>query len=135
MSAAFERFLGLVLRDDVVTDPRQRAYLLATVKHETGGLWVPVYEKYNGDPVEYFTKKYEGREDLGNTEPGDGYLYRGRGPVQITGRGQYDRVGKRINVDLVNNPDLAMKEGVGYLIASIGMAEGLFTQGGRSLGR
>lgn len=43
---------------------------------------------------------------LGNIKPGDAYKYRGRGYNQLTGRGAYERYGKRIGVDLVNNPDL-----------------------------
>jgi len=43
---------------------------------------------------------------LGNTEPGDGYKYIGRGYNQITGKYNYQKVGQRIGVDLVSNPEL-----------------------------
>jgi putative chitinase len=46
---------------------------------------------------------------MGNTSSGDGYKYRGRGFIQITGKDMYDRVGKMIGEDLVGNPDLANK--------------------------
>lgn len=45
-------------------------------------------------------------KELGNTRPGDGYKYRGGGPLQLTGGGAYKAKGKEINVDLYNNPDL-----------------------------
>jgi len=58
--------------------------------------------------VEYSSgREYENRRDLGNTEPGDGPLFKGRGMIQRTGRSNYTTMSQILNVDLVGNPDLA----------------------------
>lgn len=54
----------------------------------------------------YF-QRYEGRRDLGNTQPGDGARYKGRGWIQLTGRDNYTRASRALGVDLVNNPEQA----------------------------
>jgi predicted chitinase len=61
---------------------------------------------------------YGGRKDLGNTEAGDGYKFRGRGFIQLTGRDNYNRYGNRIGVDLIANPDLANDPEVAIKLAA-----------------
>jgi len=100
-----------------------RAYMLATAYHETAHTMQPIYERGGR---KYF-RKYDGRKDLGNTQKGDGYRFRGRGFVQITGRRNYEVFSSRLGVDLVANPDLALDQKLAARILVIGMTEGLFT--------
>ena len=53
---------------------------------------------------------YGGRKDLGNTQPGDGYKYRGRGFIQLTGRANYARFQQRTGIPVVDNPDLVVSD-------------------------
>lgn len=79
------------------------AAFLAQVGHESGSL---VYTKERGGPS-YFAK-YEGRKDLGNTQPGDGAKFCGRGLIQVTGRSNYRLCSLALFGDerLLSNPDL-----------------------------
>lgn len=66
---------------------------------------------------EYFELIYGGRPDLGNTQKGDGYNYRGRGFIQLTGRANYEKTGKALGLDLVNNPDMVNDPKVAMQVA------------------
>ena len=64
-------------------------------------------------------KEYEGRRDLGNVDPGDGVKYKGRGIFQVTGRSNYEIIGKRIGIDLVSNPLIAASPEVSVITACV----------------
>ena len=60
---------------------------------------------------------YEGRKDLGNVNKGDGVRYKGRGPIQLTGRANYRRYGQQLGIDFENNPEIVALPSVGLLVA------------------
>lgn len=85
-----------------INTPARQAAFLAQIGHESGGLhWVS--EIWGPTPAQ---ARYEGRVDLGNTEPGDGYKFKGRGLIQITGRANYQSAGDALGVDLIAQPEL-----------------------------
>ena len=82
---------------DINTPPRLRMFL-AQVGHESGQLRY-VRELASGEA-------YEGRKDLGNTSPGDGVRYKGRGLIQITGKSNYALVSLALGLPLLEKPEL-----------------------------
>ena len=129
----FQSLLMGVEQDPEVTDVRWVAYMLATIKHECDDTWQPVVEK---GPLSYFDQYNAGTDKgmrLGNTQPGDGFRFRGRGYVQITGRVNYLKLGQALNLanGLIDNPDKALEPQTAYRIMSYGMRKGAFT--GRKL--
>ena len=84
---------------------KELAAFLAQCSHESGGfrylseIWGPSTAQ----------RGYEGRRDLGNVQKGDGYLYRGRGYIGLTGRANYREAGAKLGLPLEKNPDLVEK--------------------------
>lgn len=62
---------------------------------------------------------YEGRADLGNIQPGDGRRFKGRGPIQLTGRANYRRVGRMIGIDLERHPQIVGHPSIGLLVGCV----------------
>lgn len=111
------------------------AYALATAYHETAGTMQPIREY--GGPA-YFRRMYDpqgSRPALarkhGNTTPGDGAKYYGRGYVQLTWKCNYERAQEELGVSFVSHPDLALEPAHAAAIMARGMSEGWFT--GKSL--
>lgn len=96
-----------------INTPLRIAHFIAQAAHETGGFRY-LHELWGPTPAQ---RRYEGRKDLGNTVNGDGYLYRGRGIFQLTGRSNYADYGRTINLDLVTHPEIAEDPEVSVLIA------------------
>ena len=103
-----------------ITDPTELKAFLSQVKHESGGFGAPKREKYNSSPndppgkpgYEYFKGYANPKLGRGNRNADDAYKYSGRGYLQITGRANYDDIGRKIGKNLVDNPQLMMNSDV-----------------------
>lgn len=93
----------------VMETPQRLAHFLAQLIHESGSFRY-MEELASG-------QAYEARADLGNTQPGDGARYKGRGPIQITGRTNYRRFGRSIGIDIERHPELAAIPSIGLHLA------------------
>lgn len=96
------------LRAHGLADKFEWVIALATVGCENAGFDV---RREIGNK-EYFIKNYwdkpNVRKNLGNIKESDAYTYCGRGLLQITGRYNYEKYGKRLAIDLLANPDAAL---------------------------
>ncbi len=90
---------------DINTPQRQAAWF-AQIGHESGGLryvqeiWGPTEAQVRYEPPSSLAER------LGNTMQGDGYKFRGRGPIQITGRYNYRTYGEVLGLNLEAYPEL-----------------------------
>jgi putative chitinase len=94
-----------------ITDPKEHASFMGQMSHESGGFGA-VKENISDDKA---NKDYAGKN--GNNMPGDGARYKGRGFVQLTGKGNYADMSKNLQqqfpgIDLVKNPELMEQDAV-----------------------
>jgi len=101
-AAKYADLLDTALADFDINTPVRIAAFLAQVGWESGHLH---YVKEIWGPTDA-QSSYEGRADLGNTQPGDGQRFLGRGLLQVTGRSNYATVGEALATDFVSNPEL-----------------------------
>jgi putative chitinase len=85
------------------------AHAMAQLGHESDGF--RAMEEYASGAA------YEGRADLGNVQVGDGRRFRGRGPIQVTGRANYRLYGRKIGIDLERRPELASAPSIGLHVS------------------
>ncbi|MFY0582219.1 LysM peptidoglycan-binding domain-containing protein [Cystobacter fuscus] len=102
--------LNKAMAEAGINTPKRRAAFLAQLAHESGEFRY-MEEIASG-------AAYEGRRDLGNTQPGDGVRFKGRGPIQLTGRSNYRAAGQALGIDLENNPKRAADPDVGFRTAA-----------------
>ena len=76
-------------------------------------------EEYAGQPEKIANVVYANRMDNGDTASGDGWRYRGRGPIQLTGKHNYAKFSDDMDVDAVNNPDMVSEDKEVALMSAI----------------
>jgi len=102
-AAEYLPLLNTAMAEAQINTPQRKAMFLAQLAHESAQL--RYFEEIASGAA------YEGRKDLGNTQPGDGKRYKGRGPIQLTGRNNYRKAGQALGLDLEGNPPLAAPPG------------------------
>jgi putative chitinase len=116
-----------------INTPLRLAHFLAQCGHESGGFRLTqenlnysakglngIFKKYfpteaaaapyNRNPQKIANKVYSNRMGNGTEASGDGYKFRGRGYIQLTGKDNYTAFGKSIGIDMTANPDLVASQ-------------------------
>src|SRR3954462_5807302 len=118
-SAALFPPLAAAMTEFAIDAPARAAAFLAQLAHESGQfrfmeeLWGPTPVQIRYEPASTLAHA------LGNTDAGDGHRFKGRGPIQITGRANYQRFGNLLNVDLVTAPERAASPELAFRIAGL----------------
>jgi predicted chitinase len=112
-------FLTAAMTEFAINTPARTAAFLAQLAHESGQfrymeeIWGPTDAQRRYEPVTKLSQA------LGNTEAGDGKRFKGRGPIQLTGRANYQRFGGLLNVDLLADPLQAANPDVAFRVAGL----------------
>ena len=118
-NSEFLPFLTSAMAEFAIEAPPRAAAFLAQLAHESGQfrfmeeIWGPTDAQRRYEPVTKLSQK------LGNTEAGDGKRFKGRGPIQLTGRANYQRFGDLLGVALVPDPPRAAKPDVAFRVAGL----------------
>lgn len=112
-------FLRAAMAEFAIETPARVAAFVAQLAHESGQflfmeeIWGPTQAQRRYEPVSTLAAT------LGNTESGDGKRFKGRGPIQITGRANYRRFGDLLGLDLVSDPARAAHPELAFRIAGL----------------
>ena len=115
LAETYTPFLRKAMLERGITTPQRAAAFLAQLGHES--LSLRFFEEIWGPTQAQLG--YEGRADLGNTHKGDGKRYKGRGPIQLTGRANYRKYGGLLGLPLEEKPEMAAKPNVGFRTAAL----------------
>jgi putative chitinase len=112
-------YLNSAMQEYGINSAARASAFLAQLAHESGEfrwmeeIWGPTTAQRRYEPVTELARR------LGNREPGDGKRFKGRGPIQLTGRANYQRFGELLGVDLVSQPERAAQPDVAFRIAAL----------------